>query len=238
MKRKYSEIVNNRKYEFKLKKRKCKKRGCEEDINDDEDYDDGEYDNYHYFFSFNGNITCINNNIYFRGKVTEASVERLIQLINKKNNEFNDLNNNTIIKTIVPNPIYLFITSYGGCFFSGLRAVDAIKNSRIPIYTVVDGHVASAGTLMSIVGERRYITPHSYMLIHQLSSSTIGKYWEIKDDYKNSKQFMEMIYKIYTEHTKMNRDELKKILKHDRWWDAETCIEKGLVDEIYGGMNN
>ena len=28
------------------------------------------------------------------------------------------------------------------------------------------------------------------------------------------------------------RKELDKLLKHDLWWDADTCLKYGLVDEI------
>jgi ATP-dependent protease ClpP protease subunit len=30
----------------------------------------------------------------------------------------------------------------------------------------------------------------------------------------------------------MSEDDLKEILKHDYYGDAQTCLEKGLVDEI------
>ena len=39
---------------------------------------------------------------------------------------------------------------------------------------------------MSIVGERRYITEHSLMLVHQLSSMMSGKMAEIDDDFFDS----------------------------------------------------
>ena len=73
---------------------------------------------------------------------------------------------------------------------------------------------------------------HSFMLIHQLSSGLWGKYEELKDDMENCNLFMEMIYKIYSEHTKIPRKKLDEILKRDLWFDAETCLKYGLIDEI------
>ena len=43
---------------------------------------------------------------------------------------------------------------------------------------------------------------------------------------------MEMIKKLYKEYTKVPDKELDEILKHDLWWDAEKCLEYGLVDKI------
>ena len=73
---------------------------------------------------------------------------------------------------------------------------------------------------------------HSFMLIHQLSSVMWGKYEDLKDDMKNNDLLMKTIKDIYVEHTKIPKRQLNKILKHDLWWDAETCLKYGLVDEI------
>ena len=70
------------------------------------------------------------------------------------------------------------------------------------------------------------------MLIHQISSAMWGKFEEMKDDMKNSELLMDTIIKIYEEHTRIPRSELENILKRDIWWDAKTCLDYGLVDEI------
>ena len=85
---------------------------------------------------------------------------------------------------------------------------------------------------MSIVADHRQINKHAYMLIHQLSSGMWGKYSELKDEIENLDRLMEMIKSIYTEYTKLPLDKLEKILEHDIWFDAETCLKYGLVDEI------
>ena len=41
--------------------------------------------------------------------------------------------------------------------------------------------------MISIVADERIITPHSYMLIHQLSSGCWGKFSEIEDEFNNLK---------------------------------------------------
>lgn len=183
------------------------------------------------------NVTCKDNRIYFKTNVTDDSVETLIKIIDSKNRSFHKLMNGPMVTYAEPKPIYLHITSYGGSMLAGFRALDAIERSEIPIYTVVDGYAASAATMMSIVGKKRYMTPRSYMLIHQLSSWASGKYWELKDEYKNCKAWMDDIYKIYLNHSTMSREELEQQLSHDTWWRASECMAKGLIDEIYGHSN-
>ena len=69
---------------------------------------------------------------------------------------------------MVAEPIYLHVNSFGGGVFAAFHAVDVIKQSAIPVHTIVEGATASAGTLMSCVGVKRYIRPHATMLIHQV----------------------------------------------------------------------
>ena len=70
------------------------------------------------------------------------------------------------------------------------------------------------------------------MLIHELSSGTWGKMSSIEDDFQNCQQFMETIKEIYNKHTKIPKKKLRNLLRHDLWWNTETCLKYGLVDEI------
>jgi len=178
-------------------------------------------------------VTCEGNHIYFQTGVSDKTVATLIKIINQKNNEFKKLLENKMIESAVPKNLWLHITSYGGDLFACFRAIDAIVNSFIPIYTVVDGYAASAGTLMSVVGKKRYMTNSGYMLIHQLSAGACGNFWQIKDEYGNLEMHMEDIYNIYVKHSKLSKEELKSLLSHDIWFKIDKCIEYGLVDEVY-----
>ena len=70
------------------------------------------------------------------------------------------------------------------------------------------------------------------MLIHQLSSGMWGKYEEMRDAMENNDLFMKMIKEHYHEHTRIPKRKLNEMLKRDLWFDAETCLDYGLVDEI------
>jgi ATP-dependent Clp protease protease subunit len=110
--------------------------------------------------------------------------------------------------------------------------IDTIQNLRVPVHTICKGFVASAGTLLSLAGKKRYITENSYMLIHELRAGTWGKYSHMLESIENSKQLMEHIKSYYITRTKLTSAELEEQLKRDVTWNAQTCLEKGLVDEI------
>jgi ATP-dependent protease ClpP protease subunit len=85
---------------------------------------------------------------------------------------------------------------------------------------------------MTIAASKRQINRHAYMLIHQLSSGMWGKYRDMKDEIENLDNMMKTIRGIYMEYAKIPKKKLNEILEHDLWFDAETCLKYGLVDEI------
>lgn len=130
-------------------------------------------------------------------------------------------------------PIYLHLTTDGGLIYAALSIIDCIESLSIPVYTVIDGFVASAGTLISLAGEKRFMGKNAYMLIHELRGGIWGKMSEIDDEYSNLKKMMTHIIKIYTKKTNIKKKELEQILKKDAIWNFKECMEKGLVEEIY-----
>ena len=177
----------------------------------------------------NNRIEAKSNRIYFYSEVSRGKNLSLNMKIKDLSGDLLDRARNLQVD---PGKIYLHINSYGGSVFAGFSSVDYILNSEVPVTSIIDGCAASAATIMSVTAKHRQINKHAYMLIHQLSSGMWGKYQEQKDTMENNDRLMKMIIEIYEEHTKIPKKELNKLLKHDLWWDAETCLKYGLVDEI------
>ena len=169
------------------------------------------------------------NHVYFYSEVNRDSIYDLTVLINEIEEENKALAFKMKIDDI---PIYLHINSYGGCVFSAFNIIDVIESCSVPIYSIVEGCAASAGTLMSVVCDKRYIRKNSYMLIHQLSSGCWGKMCEIEDEMENLTDFMEKIKQIYIDNTKIPKKELTELLKHDLWLNSDKCLKYSLADEI------
>lgn len=128
--------------------------------------------------------------------------------------------------------INLYINTLGGEIFSTMSMVDAMRVSPVPIHTIIDGIAASGGSIMSIHGNKRFITKNSYILIHQLSTFNYGTYEAAKDDMHNNDKFMMQIKNMYKKKSKMSMKQINEILKHDLYLNADEALELGLVDEI------
>lgn len=128
--------------------------------------------------------------------------------------------------------IELHISTDGGEISPALSLVDKIESNEIPIHTYVEGIVASAGTLISVVGSKRFITKNSHVLVHQISGGAIGNFESINDEKQNLDLFMSILKKIYLEHTKFKSKELTELLKHDLCLTSEEALKFGVVDVI------
>ena len=170
------------------------------------------------------------NHIYFYAEVDRDTTRELIEGLRSAEEYCLRTKHQMNLKKV---PIYLHINSYGGCIFSALNAIDYIEACSVPVYTIIEGSTASAGTLISVCGKKRFIRPNAHMLIHQLSSECWGKMSEIEDEVSNLKAIMVKLKTIYKEHTNIPKNELKRLLKHDLWLNSEQCLEYGLVDELW-----
>ena len=224
-------MKRNFNYEFEWT---SKKKRSKQNIEKNTEHDDINWEKITNTTGYKTNIVSVDKNIiYFNGKVSLESILDLKKAIQKLNDKYIDLKSHELLESAVASPIYLKITSYGGSVIAAMSAIDCIRKSIIPIHTIVDGCAASAATLMSIVGVKRYITPSSYMLIHQLSSGVCGTHAEIEDEYNNCEMMMNDIKNLYIKYTKLKKSQLNNFLKHDIWWKTDECLKYKLVDEIY-----
>ena len=175
------------------------------------------------------NVYSTDNHIYFYSDVTPNSCFKLIKEIKQTTKLIRELNRQFSVDA----KIHLHINSNGGCVHSAFGVVDMILSNEIDIYTYIEGMAASAGTIISMVGKKRYITENSFMLVHQLSTFMGGKMMEIEDDYKNTTLVMERIKLLYKKYTTFKKKELDELLKHDLLLDSNKCISVGLVDCLY-----
>jgi len=185
-------------------------------------------------------LNSLEDKILNQNKRLKRKVKELYKSNNEKNNEKNEKNDKcnsddeldyNRIK-IEPKEIKLYITSYGGYLYQVFSTIDFIKNLKVPVHTICTGIVASAGTLLSLAGSRRSITKNGYMLIHELRGGTWGKFTSLTENLQNQQQLMDQIINYYVENTKITKEELEEQLKKDITWNADTCLVKGLVNDI------
>jgi len=130
-------------------------------------------------------------------------------------------------------PIVLVITTYGGIVASAWSTVDCIQNLSVPVHSVIRGYVASAGTIITMATQQRFIEQNAYMLIHELSGGVWGRYVDIQNEMVNIKKYMKHIIRLYLSRSnKFTKQELKILLRKDSSLSSDEALAKELVDGI------
>jgi ATP-dependent Clp protease protease subunit len=168
------------------------------------------------------------NHVYLYGDVTQRSMESLVKAIRELGCELRSVANRFDVEP----RIFLHINSDGGEVYPAFAAVDTILHSPVPVTTIVEGCVASAATMISMAGAERRMLPHSHVLLHEVRSAFWGKMAQIDEEMTNLEKLMDMIAKYYRDRSKMGLAEIRRVLRKDEMWDAQTCLRKGVVDFV------
>ena len=133
-------------------------------------------------------------------------------------------------------PISLYINSPGGSVTAGLAIYDTMTYIASPVTTICVGQAASMGSLLLCGGEagKRYVLPHSSVMIHQPSGGYFGQATDIAIHAKEILRVRQQLNGIYKRHlTKPHTlEEIESLMERDKFMGAEEALEMGLVDEI------
>lgn len=131
--------------------------------------------------------------------------------------------------------IIFYINSPGGTVASGMAIYDAMQMVKSDVRTICIGRCASMAAVLLSGGTKgkRYITPNSEVMIHEVSSFNMGKVGELKINYEHTNTLNERIIKLLAENTGKTVKQIKHDIQlKDRWFNAEEALKYGLGDKI------
>ena len=130
--------------------------------------------------------------------------------------------------------ISLYINSPGGSVYDGMAIFDTMNFIKPDVATYGIGLQASMGAFLLSSGAKgkRYVLPHSKVMIHQPSSGTRGKVTDMEIDLRESLEVKEMLAKILAKNTGQKLAKVKSDMERDYWMSPEEAKAYGLVDEV------
>lgn len=186
-----------------------------------------------------------NHDIYFTNKVSEESLSTLLkdiraivtrdkQIIKDNKSHLKSIGL-TVTEEKLPE-INLYFSTYGGVVYDGLGIYDAIKNltETYTVNIIVTGKAMSCGLFILQAGTKRYGAKNSTYLYHDLSSFGAGKIKEIQEDAEEAVRLRNRVHDILLSRTKLTEQQLNDAIEYKKDWyfDAETALELGVIDEI------
>lgn len=129
-------------------------------------------------------------------------------------------------------PIKLLINSPGGSVSSGLAIIDTMKAIGSQVHTYILSEVCSMAALVSICGDKRYITTNGTWMQHEMTGGSYDYISKAYDRAEYEVRIEDKMQEIMREHTKLTETELKVGTRGELWFNAKQCIEKGICDKI------
>lgn len=178
----------------------------------------------------------LDRNIFFAKQVTQDSIEAVTKRIIEINDDDRHLQKIYLIYGLVynPNPIKIYIDSYGGLVYQVNGLLSIMEKSKTPIHTICTGAAMSCGFMMLIFGHRRFAYEYSTPLYHQISSGYAGTVKEGEQRMEQSKKLQKLFESMVMRKTKIKAKKLKEIYdgKVDWYMTAKEAKALGVIDEI------
>jgi len=159
--------------------------------------------------------------ICFTGEVNEESCNTAIaQLLYLSSTDERDIS--------------MYITSGGGSVVDGLGLIDTMNYINCDISTTCIGMAASMGAVLLSNGVKgkRFVLPHSRVMIHSVSSGFRGHTADIKIEMEQTLRCQDDLYKILSENCGKSFEEIETLCDRDKWFIGKEAVDLGIADKV------
>jgi ATP-dependent Clp protease protease subunit len=130
--------------------------------------------------------------------------------------------------------ISMYINSPGGSVVDGLGLVDTMNYINCDISTLCVGMAASMGSVLLSNGAKgkRFVLPHSRVMIHQVSSSQSGTLSDLEIELEQTRRCKNDVYKILADNTGKTFEEMERLCDRNNWFIGQEAVDLGIVDKV------
>ncbi len=130
--------------------------------------------------------------------------------------------------------IHLYINSPGGMVSAGLAIYDTMQFIKPDVSTLCIGQAASMGALLLAGGAKgkRYVLPHSRVMIHQPLGGFQGQASDIDIHAKEILRTRERLDEILSLHTGQPLERVQADTDRDNFMGGDEAVEYGIIDEV------
>ena len=134
-------------------------------------------------------------------------------------------------------PIIIYIDSYGGYVDALAKMIETLDEISNPIITACMGKAMSCGAILLSHGDVRFLGRHSRVMVHEVSSGTIGNVQDMKEDVKETVRLNEQFMGLLARNCGFkNYEEFCAVIKaqdgRDRYLVGADALKFGIVDAI------
>lgn len=130
--------------------------------------------------------------------------------------------------------IYMYINSPGGVIYDALAIYDTMQYISNDIQTIGIGVQASAAAFILSSGTKgkRFLLPHSSVMIHQPSGGTRGMVTDQEITLKEALRLKQLLRDIMAKNTGQKLEKIHEDMERDFWMNSKESIKYGIADKI------
>ena len=130
--------------------------------------------------------------------------------------------------------INMYINSPGGSVVDGLGLVDTMNYINCDVSTLCIGMAASMGSVLLSNGTKgkRFVLPHSRVMIHQVSSSQSGTLADLEIEIEQTRRCKNDVYKILADNTGKTFEEMEALCDRNNWFIGQEAVDLGIADKV------
>lgn len=130
--------------------------------------------------------------------------------------------------------IHLYLNTPGGAITAGLAIYDTMQFVSCNVATYCIGQAASMGAILLAGGAKgkRFVLPHSRVMIHQPWGGVEGTATEVNIHTKEMLRLRKIVNEILSLHTGQPLKKIAKDTERDYFMDAEESVKYGISDKI------
>lgn len=130
--------------------------------------------------------------------------------------------------------IHLYLNTPGGSITSGLAIYDTMQFVSCDVATYCIGQATSMGAILLAGGTKgkRFVLPHSRVMIHQPWGEVEGTATEVNIHTREMLRLRKIVNEILSLHTGQPAKKIAKDTERDYFMSAEEAVKYGLSDKI------
>lgn len=112
--------------------------------------------------------------------------------------------------------------------------IDIMITTRTPIYTYCTGYALSAAFNIFLVGNKRFVFPHTTLLYHQISNWNFNKYQDLVEFRPELDKMQKDIEEYVAKRTSITLEKLEENRIHKKDWyiHDQEALQLGIATNI------
>lgn len=123
------------------------------------------------------------------------------------------------------------INSPGGDVFDGITIYNRLKQHPAKVTVIIDGLAASIASIIALAGDEIIMSEGALYMIHLPWTMAAGNRNDLDNTIDRLIDVENQLVSIYSNKTKMSKNEIRAMLEKETWLDASQTVEMGFADK-------